>query len=679
MLAFDTETTGLFLRNGSTTFSIGVYDGSRFRHSTVEIVPTTRMRIREFDRKSIRKVFDAADLLVAHNAQFDIRALCEAGIYDWEEPASPAFWERIVDTQHLAHLASSTDAMSLDSLTRKYLGKEYPEDDALIKVVNKCRALARKHRKSWIIAEARQSDRHPTFLGCGRGTDWSRMDFWLPVAIQQGIPHTLRPELPDDLLCRVCSNYLRADCVNTYDIATTLFAELTERHDNIEELLNLNRQIQHVVFKMYVGGLHVRKRQLLNAVDICSRKIVELNAEVLRTSRLEKVTDTTVRKLLFEDWQQRPLAKTKGGQPKVDAATLLHLHLKAEETLEDLRSGKTPSSRKQSSQQHADAVYHFTGNYLASKKYAKKRTSLLSYLHNSNTDGNINLDLNATGTSTTRFSSSNPNAQNIAKAGNPYEDDAEYIAERLAESPSIRSVFGPPPGKWWVSADYSQLQLRIFAFITGEQEMMDAFSTGWDAHDFVARKIFNIQGNDKPTKAQRRIAKNVNFGFIFGASPKKIEKTAGIPGLWDTVLELFPNAHGFIEQTKDQINRDGIVRTMGDYPLTLKMQVNKWNGTIEPAAHAGVNYIVQGSEGVIVKRAMRLCDDYLSSEFPEGRIVLQVHDELVFEMPKRFPKRHAFSLADCMMQAASELGLHAPVDPELIVSRWDKSVPIIPF
>ncbi|MFO0201528.1 MAG: ribonuclease H-like domain-containing protein, partial [Alphaproteobacteria bacterium] len=173
MLAFDTETTGLFLRNGSTTFSIGVYDGSRFRHSTVEIVPTTRMRIREFDRQSIRKVFDAADLLVAHNAQFDIRALCEAGIYDWEEPASPAFWERIVDTQHLAHLASSTDAMSLDSLTRKYLGKEYPEDDQLVSVVNRCRALARKHRKAWIIAEARQSHRHATFLGCGRGTDWS--------------------------------------------------------------------------------------------------------------------------------------------------------------------------------------------------------------------------------------------------------------------------------------------------------------------------------------------------------------------------------------------------------------------------------------------------------------------------------------------------------------------------
>jgi len=60
--------------------------------------------------------------VLAHNAQFDVRALCEAGIYDWEEPTTPEFWERIVDTQHLAHLACSTDAMSLDSLTRKYLG-----------------------------------------------------------------------------------------------------------------------------------------------------------------------------------------------------------------------------------------------------------------------------------------------------------------------------------------------------------------------------------------------------------------------------------------------------------------------------------------------------------------------------------------------------------------------------
>ena len=672
MLAFDTETTGLFLRNGSTTFSIGVYDGKTFKHKSIGIVPTTRMRVRPFQRESIRPIFDAADMLVAHNAQFDVRALCEAGIYDWEEPTTPEFWERIVDTQHLAHLACSTDAMSLDSLTRKYLGRGYPEDTELIRVVNKCRGLARKHRKEWIIAEARQADRHPLFRGCGKGTEWSRMDFWLPTAVRIGIPETLRPDLSDDLLSNVCSRYLKADCVNTYDLASHLFAELTERHDNVEELIAVNRQIQHVIFKMYVGGLYVRKRHLLKAVDVCTTKINELNGAVMDVSKLEKVTDTTVRNLLFNTWKQKPLSKTKGGQPSVDAPTMLHLHTKAAEELYGKKTNFSDYER-------IGGVYHFTGNYLASKKYAKKRTSLLSYLHNCNSESHINLNLNATGTKTTRFSSSDPNSQNVGKAGNPYEDDAEFIAQRLAESPSIRSVFGPPPGKWWVSADYSQLQLRIFAHITQEQEMIDAFACGWDAHDFVARKIFHIPANVKPTKAQRRYAKNVNFGFIFGASPKKIEKTAGIPGLWDTVLELFPNAHAFIEETKEQINRNGIVYTMGNYPLQLKLQMNKWNGAIEPAAHAGVNYIVQGSEGVIVKRAMRLCDDYLTSEFPEGRIVLQIHDELVFEMPRRFPKDHAFELAKCMEQAASELGLHAPVEPELIVSRWDKSVPIIPF
>lgn len=664
MLAFDTETTGLFLRNGSTTFSIGVYDGETFKHNTTAIVPTTRMRSWEFKRDKLRPVFDAAELLVAHNAQFDVRALCEAGVYDWEEPTSAVFWERIVDTQHLAHVASSIDSMALDNLTAKYLGREYPEDEQLVKVVNKCRTLVRKHYKDWIIAEARQSSRHKPFLGCGRGTNWTRMDFWLPAAVLRGVPASLRPELPDDLLSRVCSNYLKADCVNTYDLASHLFAELTAKYSNIEELLAINREVQHIVFKMYVEGLHVRKAQLLYAADVCAANTERLMQNVHKVSSLEKITDATVRELLFEKWNLKPIAKTPGGQPKVDAATLLHLHCAAADKV-----GKHTSPQNES-------VFRFTGDFLACKKYAKKRTSLLSYLHNCGANGNINIDLNPTGTSTTRFSSSNPGVQNIAKAGNPYEDDAEYIADRLAESPSVRSVFGPPEGKWWIAADYSQLQLRIFAHVTQEQEMIDAFAAGWDAHDFVARKIFNTPEGEKPTKAQRRIAKNVNFGFIFGASPKKIEKTAGIPGLWDTVLALFPNAHSFIEETKQQINRDGIVRTMGDYPLTLKLQVNKWNGNIEPAAHAGVNYIVQGSEGVIVKRAMRLCDDYLSSEFPEGRIVLQVHDELVFEMPARFPKRHAFALANCMEQAAKDYGLHAPVEPELIVRQWDKSVPI---
>lgn len=146
--------------------------------------------------------------------------------------------------------------------------------------------------------------------------------------------------------------------------------------------------------------------------------------------------------------------------------------------------------------------------------------------------------------------------------------------------------------------------------------------------------------------------------------------------MYQLLVHLFPNAHAFIEETKALIKRQGFVTTFGDYPLALRDYFNKHTGTIEKAAHAGVNYIVQGTEGVIVKRAMSLCDTYLSTHYPDGRIALQVHDELDFEVPARIPKHHVRNLKSLMEQAASDYGIHAPVDVALITTRWDKEVKV---
>jgi DNA polymerase I-like protein with 3'-5' exonuclease and polymerase domains len=108
----------------------------------------------------------------------------------------------------------------------------------------------------------------------------------------------------------------------------------------------------------------------------------------------------------------------------------------------------------------------------------------------------------------------------------------------------------------------------------------------------------------------------------------------------------------------------------------LKSHVNKWTGREEKAAHAAVNYIVQGAEGVIVKRAMALCDAYLTSEYPEGRIALQVHDELIFETPIRPPKKHVFAITELMEQAASHYGVTAPAEAEICFGAWDKPIKV---
>lgn len=659
MLACDTETTGLFLQNGCTTFSIGIYDGTVFKSSTVGIDPVTRRRTKEHP-KSLRNAFDNADIISFHNAHFDIRALCEAGIYDWQEPNEASFWKRIVDTTILAHLHCSTDELALDVLTQKYLGKGYPEDKELINVVNKCRRLVETKALKDICGNwdiARRKGKHPTFKMYGSSGKWNRSDFWLPAAVLELVPQSRRPKLPDSVLKNVMLRYLKADCVNTFELAEMYFHELLARHaEQTTELLEINKQVEHITWKMETVGLWVNIPELKESIDACERFIQLLTAETSKLSGIDHITDHNLREYLFGKLKLEPVSKSaKTGTPSVDAKTILALH-------EDAEVGSP--------------VHRFLGAYLSKKKYEKKLTSLQSYYHARSSSGFIHPSFNIVGTKTTRFSSNNPNAQNITKAGNPYEDDAPDIAKWLQASPSMRSVFGPPPGKWWITCDYSQLQLRIFAHVTNEQEMIDAFNRGWDAHDFVARKIFNVPDSQSPTKAQRRVAKNVNFGFVFGASPKKIEATAGIAGLWDTVTTLFPNAHAFIEQTKELINEQGYVLTLGNYPLELKEHVNKWTGRIEKAAHAGVNYIVQGAEGVIVKRAMRLCDDYLLSEYPEGRIALQVHDEVDFEVPVRVPKKHVRNLVSLMEQAASYYGIHAPVEANLITHRWDKETKI---
>lgn len=653
MICVDTETTGLYLQHGCTAFSIGVYDGNTFTHSTVPVSPRSRARTCSHTQE-IKDRIRSAETIVMHNARFDIKALCEAGVFSWDDPVEPAFWRRVIDTIHLAHLHNSTDRLSLDNLTALYLEKEYPQEDELVTTVNLCRALVRKLELDWDIA--REDGEHCSFRMCGSNTEWNRMDYWLPAAVLESIPVSLRPNLPNARLSRVLLEYLQADVTNTFELAQFFFHQILVKHgDKSEELLNINRQLDHVLWKMEYKGVWLRSQETRAAIESCYHYINHLKQECLSLSGLDRLTDTTIRILLFENWSLPVVSQTKKGNYSVNAETLLRLHRDAE-----------PDS----------TAYRFLGSYLSLKKYEKKLQFLQSYLNNRTGKGHLHPSFHASGTNTTRFSSSNPNIQQVTKAGNPYEDDAPYVANYLRKSPSLRSCFGPAPGHWWLDCDYSQLQLRIFAYVANEQGMIDAFNKGWDAHDYVARCIFSLRDTETPTKAQRRIAKNVNFGFIFGASPKKIEQTAGIRGLWSTVTSLFPNAHAFIEETKAYIQRHGLVYTVGGYPLALKDYLNKHTGEYEKAAHAGVNYIVQGAEGVIVKRAMRLCDDYLTSEYPEGRIVLQCHDELVFEFPAYFPKKHVWNIVNLMEQAASEYGIHAPVDPELCTQSWNKSVKV---
>lgn len=656
MISIDTETTGLWFTHGCSTFAIGIYDGEDVSITSRAINPETRSRREEFsesNKQTIRKVFNETDLIAIHNSGFDIKALVEAGVFEPEEPFEPEFWHKIVDTTILSHLHHNTDDRSLKKLTPQYLDVPYESEDDLNKLVNKCRMFVRSRKPTWVLA----NEDTPQLKPAGSANKWWKSDMWLPNEVAEHFSMAELTEYGIDYAAAklLLKEYLSDDCTNTYNLAQCMLQTVIEDYgDDVQTFLQVNNQILHVIYKMEHRGTGIHKKELNEAIATCHHWISKLTADTEALSGVEKITDTKLRKILYDDMGLPIEKETKSGAASVDAATIIALK----------RSFKDCTDLPEGAEE-------FLTKMMALKKYEKKLGYLTNF-NNSMISGRVHTNYHIVGTDTLRMSAKNPPLQTVSKATNPFEDEFDDITLLLEQSPPLRSVFGPDSGRWWLCNDYSQLQLRIFAVVTDEQDMVRAFQRGWDAHDYTARKIFGLKDSETPSKGQRRIAKNVNFGFIFGASPRKIEQTAGMPGLWDTVCAMFPNAHDFIQSQKDILKSGEPIRTLGGYPLDVPMKEVKWKSAQEKAAHAAVCYIVQGSEGVIVKRAMRLCDDYLTSVYPQGHLTMQVHDEVVFDMPERFPKKHATALKQLMEDAALEYGVHAPVSCELCTHGWDK-------
>lgn len=672
MISVDTETSGLWFSHGCTTFAIGVYDAEDVSVTRRDIDPETRQRKEEFPeshKHNLREAWKQADLVAIHNSGFDVKALVEAEVFDQYEPFEPEFWTKIVDTTILSHLHHNTDDRLLKKLTTQYLDTPYESEEKLNDLVKKCRLFVRSRRPTWMIA----SESVPQLRPSGAAPKWHKNDMWLPLAVVKSFSEKELSDYgisPSD--CRtLLDRYLTDDCVNTYDLAQSMLQAVIEDHgDDVPKFLEVNNQILHVIYKMEHRGTGIHSDELNTALDTCESWISKLKARAEQIAGVKNITDDKLRKILFDDMGFEAIKMTKGGKtdpkPSVSADTLIAIKRELKGEL-DLETGEyiTEGSERE----------EFVTKMMALKKYEKKKGYLTNF-KKSMIRSKVHTSFHIVGTDTLRMSAKNPPLQTVSKAVNPFEEEFDDITALLESSPPLRSVFGPEEGYWWLCNDYSQLQLRIFAVVTGEQDMIEAFNRGYDAHDYTARKIFGLRDKDTPSKGQRRVAKNVNFGFIFGASAKKIELTSGMPGLWSTVCEMFPNAHDFIQYQKELLKAGNPVRTLGGYPLDVPVKEVKWKASHEKAAHAAVCYIVQGSEGEIVKRAMRMCDDYLTSEYPQGHLTLQVHDELDFNMPARFPKKHGLALKNRMEEAAAHYGVHAPVECELVMKRWDIGKPV---
>ena len=236
--------------------------------------------------------------------------------------------------------------------------------------------------------------------------------------------------------------------------------------------------------------------------------------------------------------------------------------------------------------------------------------------------GHIHTSFNQTVTATGRLSSSDPNLQNIPVRG---EDGKE-----------IRKAFVPEPGCLFFSADYSQIELRVMAHLSGDENMIRVFREGKDLHAATAANIYK-KGIDEVSRDERSKSKRANFGIIYGITMFGLAERLEISRdearqLINGFFETFPQVHDYMEQAKQQAREKGYVTTLFGRRRYLP-DINSRNGTVRGFAERNaINAPIQGTAADIIKVAMIHIYNRFQAEGIRSKMILQVHDELNFSV-----------------------------------------------
>ena len=274
------------------------------------------------------------------------------------------------------------------------------------------------------------------------------------------------------------------------------------------------------------------------------------------------------------------------------------------------------------------------------KLYSTYTLNLLEYVK----DGRIHTEFKQTGTATGRLSSSNPNMQNIPQKG-------EY-AEIL------RSSFVAKKGCKLVSLDYSQIELRILAHLSHDENLIKAFNENKDIHTMTALNIFHLSSADEVTHDIRRIAKAVNFGILYGLSSFGLARDTKVTrkeaqSFIDGYFALYPKVKIFIDEIIKQTREKGYCNTILGRKRNIH-DINSRNTNIRTRAERmAVNAPIQGSAADIIKLAMIECDKYIKENGIDAKCILQIHDELIFEVNENIVSEFTDIMKNIMERAVS--------------------------
>ena len=434
------------------------------------------------------------------------------------------------------------------------------------------------------------------------------------------------------------TQYAAEDADVTLQLHQKLWPEL-EKDQKLSKLFSdIEMPLAIVLADMERTGVLIDTKQLNDYSIELNKKMLELEAELhfLAGEKFNPSSPKQIQAILFDKHQLPVLKKTPKGDPSTSEDVLSEL---AEQYV---------LPRK---------ILFYRSLAKLKNTYTDKLPLMVSPI-----DHRIHTNYNQIGTVTGRLSSNDPNLQNIPV--------------RNEEGRRIRQAFIAPNGYKIISADYSQIELRIMAHLSQDQSLLSAFANDKDIHRVTASEVLTKPEADI-TAEERRRAKAVNFGLIYGMSAFGLSKQINLPrkeaqSYIDRYFERYPGVQTYMEETRQLAMQQGYVETLSGRRLYLPKIISGNGIEKRGAERAAINAPMQGTAADIIKTAMIKMSEWIKKQ-PTGniRMVMQVHDELVFEVKEELVSEYS-ALIKSIMENCYQLSVPLKVDVG-IGNNWDEA------
>ncbi len=426
--------------------------------------------------------------------------------------------------------------------------------------------------------------------------------------------------------------YAAEDADITLRLHQTLWEKLQQHKELVKLFSDIELPLLNVLSRIERNGVLIDSKQLIKQSEQLASQLLDIQTEAfdLAGEEFNLASPKQIQHILFEKKQLPIKSKTPKGAPSTSESALAELAL--DHPLPKL-------------------ILHYRSLAKLKTTYTDKLPKLIEAKTN-----RVHTSYNQAVAVTGRLSSTDPNLQNIPI--------------RTTEGRRIRQAFIAPEGQLLMAADYSQIELRIMAHLSADKGLLDAFEHGVDVHKATAAEVFAIDVSEV-TNNQRRSAKAINFGLIYGMSAFGLAKQLDIgrhqaQDYINLYFDRYPGVKNYMDNMAEQAKEQGYVKTIFGRRLYLP-DINSRNGQRRKyAERTAINAPMQGSAADIIKRAMLSVDAWLIEQsnkvdYQQIKMIMQVHDELVFEIPASIIKP-ASEKIKLLMEAAANLDVPLIVD-----------------